>query len=372
MTGGFGNPNNKNIRALVEFNGYLYAITSNGRDGGEVHRSPTGESNSWEKVVDQSFRAFGNRRRRPLRSLHVFNGSLFVGTGMGAQIWRSEDGVRWRCVVEDGFGQGLRNFSVRALEVFNGHLFAGTGAEFFGSAGVYSSAEGDIWQRVACDGFRSPPGNNIVYALGRFDNHLYAGTFNVLTGAAAYRTRDGRSWQLVAARGLGHRGNLYIYQFCAYQPSPAVPARLVVTTGGNPRGGEAWAFDGQRWSMFAPKGFGKWRNSDLWAAGQFGDDFYIGTWKYPIKRAHDNGAELWRLDGATGQWHPETTDGMGNPDNDGIRLLVSWRGALYASLHNRRTGAELWRGEPEPVDSAKQNQAGAESLTASVNRPNAP
>lgn len=369
MTGGFGNPNNKNIRALVEFNDYLYAITSNGRDGGEVHRSATGQPNSWEKVVDQSFRAFGNHRRRPLRSLQVFNGSLFVGTGMGAQIWRSDDGVQWRCVADHGFGQGLRNFSVRALEVFNGHLYAGTGAEFFGSAGVYSSSEGDRWELRVNDAFGRPSGNNIVYALGVFDNHLYAGTFNMLNGAALYRTRDGRSWQLVAARGLGHRGNLYIYQFCTYQPTPSVPARLVITTGGNPRGGEVWAFDGQRWSLFAPKGFGKWRNSELWAVGRFGADLYIGTWKYPIKWARDNGAELWRLDGATGQWQPETTDGMGNPDNDGIRLLVPWRGALYASLHNRRTGAELWRGEPEHVDAPGQGHAWTNSSPASVNRP---
>jgi hypothetical protein len=346
MTGGFGNRNNKNIRALVEFNGHLYAITSNGRDGGEIHRSTSAEPGTWEKIADRAFFAFGNTRKRPrpFRCLKAHNGHLFVGTGVVAQVWRSGDGTGWQRVVDEGFGKGVRNFSVRSLEVFQGHLYAGAGAEFIGSAGVYRTLQGDQWESVVNDGFGRPCANNHVYALGVFDGQLYAGTFNAARGAAVYRTRDGRSWEPVAERGFGHRGNLYIYDFRVYQPAPSTPAKLVATTGGNPGGGEVWIYDGERWSPFAPKGFGKRRNSDIWAAGQFEADFYVGTWKYPIKRSRDNGAELWRFDPAADRWEAETTNGFDNPANDGFRVIFPWRGDLYVSLHNLKTGAELWKG----------------------------
>jgi hypothetical protein len=355
MTGGFGNPNNKNIRSLVEFNGTLYAITSNGRDGGEIHRSPSAEPFTWEKVVGSAFESFGNTRPRPFRSLKAHNGHLFVGTGIVAQVWRSEDGTRWERVADHGFGKGKRNLSVRSLELFRGHLYAGTGTEFFGSAGIYRSLHGDAWEPVVSDGFGKPRSNNHVYSLGVFNDELYAGTFNALRGAAVYRSKDGQSWELVAQRGFGHRGNIYIYDLRVYQPTPSAPAKLVATTGGNPAGGEVWIYDGERWSLWAPKGFGKRRNSDIWAASQFESDFFVGTWKFPLRRSDDNGAELWRLDHRTGKWEAETTDGFGNPDNDGFRVIFPWRGALYVSLHNIKTGAELWRGTRQwTVDSEQQ------------------
>jgi hypothetical protein len=149
---------------------------------------------------------------------------------------------------------------------------------------------------------------------------------------------------MVAERGFGRRGNIYIYDFRTYQPTLSASPKLMATTGGNPGGGEVWIYDGERWTPFAPKGFGKRRNSDLWAASQFEMDFFVGTWKYPLKRSQDNGAELWRFDYGTGRWEAETTGGFGNPANDGFRVIFPWRGALYASLHNLKTGAELWKG----------------------------
>ncbi|MBI3951732.1 MAG: hypothetical protein HY314_14885 [Acidobacteria bacterium] len=343
MTGGFGNPNNKLIRALVEFKGYLYAMTANGADGGEIHRSVTGEPGTWEEVVDRAFLAFGNTRHRPFRSLRVWNDRLYVGTGFVAQIWRSEDGTRWEKVADNGFGKGKRNLSVRSLELFRNCLYAGAGTEFIGSAGVYRSCNGDAWKPVVSDGFGRPWSNNHVYALKVFNDQLYAGTFNALQGAAVYRSHDGQSWEPVAQRGFGHRGNVYVYEFRAYQPTPSAPAKLVAITGGNPAGGEAWIYDGTIWSPFALNGFGKRRNSDIWTASQFESDFYVGTWKFPWQRSDDNGAELWRYDYATGRWEAETLDGFGNPANDGFRVLFPWRGALYATLRNPTTGAELWK-----------------------------
>ena len=161
MTGGFGNPNNELIRGLTEFKGSLYAITLNGRDGGEVHRSASAEPSTWEKVADRAFQAFGNPRKRPFRSLKAYNGHLFVSTGWVAQTWRSDGGVHWQKVADHGVEKGIRNFSVRALESFEGYLYAGTGAEFIGSAGIYRSLQGDVWEAVVSDGFGKPRSNNL-------------------------------------------------------------------------------------------------------------------------------------------------------------------------------------------------------------------
>lgn len=342
MTGGFGSRHNRIIRALVEFDGKVYAATSNRRTGGEIHRTDKGDWEAWEKVVDRSFADLGNRWR-PFRSLAVMNELLFAATGGVAQVWRSRDGINWDKVTAEGFGKGVWNFSVRAMEPFEGRLYAGTGAEWAGRAEVYRSVDGDAWEPVVGDNFRARS-NNIVYALGVYNGHLYAGTCDLLRGAAVYRTSDGRSWEVVASGGFGHRGNLYICDFRVYQAKPLMGASLVATTGWNPAGAEVWIYDGQRWDLFAPKGFGKRRNIDLAAASEFASDFYVGTWKTWWRWSRDNGAELWRYDSRTSRWEAETVDGFGNPYNVGIRVIFPCGDALYASLRNCRTGAEIWKG----------------------------
>lgn len=330
------------VRALKEFRGKLYAATAS-NFGGQIYRSDSAERATWERVVDRSFRAFGERLPHPFRSLVNWRGKLFAGTGWVAQVWQSGDGMQWRKVAGNGFGKGARNFSVRALEAFDGALYAGTGVEFTGSAAVCRSHDGNVWESVVEDGFGGS-GDNIVYALAVYDSQLYAGTFNLLRGAGLYRTRDGESWEPVISPGFGDRRNRYIYDLRVYQPTASTPVWLVATTGGNFGGGQVWIYDGKQWSALAHGGFGKWRNCEIWAASQFEDNFYVGTWKCPWGFTNDRGAELWRFDHRTEQWEPETTNGFGNPLNAGIRVLFPWRGALYATLRNTVTGAELWKG----------------------------
>lgn len=352
MTGGFGNPGNKLLRGLQVFQGRLYAITFND-EGGEVYRSVTLDPLTWEKVVDAGFLTLGNAFAPKFRSLSVWAGQLFVGTGFrrsdGAQIWRSSDGTVWTLSFDSGeLGNGP-TLNVRAMVSFGDYLYAGMGAEFVGTAQIFRSRTGREWEPVVDDGFGPQRGNDNIYSLGVFDGRLYAGTFN-LRGAEIYRSDDGRTWERVATRGIGDRRNLYIYELRVYQPTPESTPRLIAITGPNPSGGQVWAYDGEAWSLFAPPGFGNQRNTDMWQANQFGRDFYVGTFKEEIRPgsrlSDEDGAELWRYDDATGQWVPETLDGFGNPNNTGIRTIFAWNGALYVGTLNEETGCELWRGVP--------------------------
>jgi hypothetical protein len=260
-----------------------------------------------------------------------------------AQVWCSADGVSWRKITRDGFGRGAWNFSVRAMEPFADRVYAGTGVECGGVAEVYRSDGDDRWERVVGDGFGRRT-NNIVYAMAVYEDQLYAGTANVLRGAGVYRTRDGRAWEPVAEGGFGQRANHYVCDLRVYQETPASRPKLVATTGWNPGGAGVWIYDGQRWARFAPRAFGTRRNIDIAAAGQFDGDFYAGTWKtwWPWPAA--NGAELWRYDGRTSRWERETTDGFGNPHNVAIRVIHPSPDALYVTVRNRKTGAEIWKG----------------------------
>jgi len=300
------------------------------------------------------FHEFGNDLTPQFRLIKAWGGQLFVGTGLAgntldAQIWRSQDGTAWDRVFDSALEGKGRNVSVRAMAPFGAYLYAGMGTEFIGSAKIFRSLTGQDWDLIVGDGFGKPHLNNHVYALGVFEGQLYAGTFN-LAGAQVYRSSDGESWELVAKRGFGDPRNLYIYELRVFQPPPESRARLVAITGPNPRGGQVWAYDGVTWSLIAPKGFGKLRNTDLWQAIQFLSDFYVGTFKEEFRRAsklsNDKGAELWRFDHSAGEWIAETTDGFGNPANIGIRVIFPWQGALYVGTQNVETGCELWKGTP--------------------------
>lgn len=355
MTGGFGDANDATPRGLIEFRDYLYVMTA----GGKIYRSKTGDAASWEKVIDGGFRD-ESATISIFRSIIAWKDMLYVGTGpgdddadrspVGAQVWRSADGLMWKKVASDGFGRGKKmHRSVRSLVEFGDYLYAGTGAEFIGTGAVYRTKDGVHWEQAAEDGFGKPQANQHVYALGVYQGALYAGTFNPY-GAEVHRTKDGVTWEKISEGGFGTRRNIYIYELRTYQPEPDSPPRLIAITGPNSRGGEVWSYDGSTWTRIAPPGFGFRRNTDIWQAVQVEKDFYVGTWKIPHKiiapREKGQGAELWRFDYVKGSWTPETLDGFGNPDNSGIRSMTLWNGAFYVGMYNKKTGVEIWRGTP--------------------------
>jgi len=97
---GFGDTNNEDFAALVEFNDYLYVTTGNPAEGGQLWRTPVTNATNWssttpwEQVVSGGF---GNTNNIELHRIIVACGNLWVSFSgkMTAQVWRSADGVNW-------------------------------------------------------------------------------------------------------------------------------------------------------------------------------------------------------------------------------------------------------------------------------------
>jgi hypothetical protein len=105
-----GDPWNEQVSAYAEFQGQLYAATTNWDNGFELWRSPSGDAGDWTKVADNSLGTFspaGGCR------LDVFNNTLLVipwgwmnqdYSSGPVHLWTSRDGLSYDLVTDDGFG----------------------------------------------------------------------------------------------------------------------------------------------------------------------------------------------------------------------------------------------------------------------------
>ena len=99
----------KFVRALVEFDGALYAATSQG-NGGMVLRSADGLR--WEKVFESKDPNF--------YGLIAFHHALWLGTGNHGRLYRSLDGSKWHLAA------ALEDEGIRALAAYEGRLYLAT------------------------------------------------------------------------------------------------------------------------------------------------------------------------------------------------------------------------------------------------------
>jgi len=106
---GFGDTNNTDIAALVEFSGMLYAATGNKQEGGQLWRTALANATNWssptawEQVVSGGFDSTNNSE---LHRILAAGGCLWVPLASGPrleQVWRSADGAHWVQSNADGF-----------------------------------------------------------------------------------------------------------------------------------------------------------------------------------------------------------------------------------------------------------------------------
>lgn len=186
VTDGFNSDSdNASVVAFEIFNGYLYAGTANQATGGEVWRSPTGDSNSWIQVNPDGF---GDASNGLVTAFAIYDGYLYASThhfsGAGAQVWRCQicDNSDWTKVVDNGFG----NVDTRrqpALEVFNDALYFVAGNSVTGME-VWRTSNGTQWEQVGFSGFGDNNNRATLYdsPVTVFNNSLYIGTINSVTG----------------------------------------------------------------------------------------------------------------------------------------------------------------------------------------------
>jgi hypothetical protein len=139
-TNGFGSVNNTAVVSLEVFAGKLYAGTWNSATGAEIWRTANGTS--WERVLQGGF---GNSDNGRIAALVAFRGELFALVGnseTGAEVWRSPSGDTnsWIKVIDGGFGSGRG-----ALLAWDNHVALSDGALYIGTY-TFGNSGGRVWK----------------------------------------------------------------------------------------------------------------------------------------------------------------------------------------------------------------------------------
>jgi hypothetical protein len=244
---GFGDPNNISVSPASEFNGEVYAGTTNDETGGQVWRSPDAGA-TW---LPANPGGFGDPNNLTVTPNEVFNGQIYAGTDNqtnGGQLWRSIDGVNWVQVANNGFGDP-NTVQIQPTLVSGGFLYVAATNLVTGGQ-IWRSADGVNWTQVNVDGFGNP--NNIsAIPRGVYGGQIYAGTANLTTGGEIWRSPNGTTWTQVVAGGFGDSNNSVMFV------SEVFAGRLFAGTYNSVTGGEVWSsLDGSNWTQSNIDGFG--------------------------------------------------------------------------------------------------------------------
>ena len=326
---GFGDRWNDLVLALANFNGDLYAGTSNG-EGGEVWRS----GSEWEQVNGNGF---GNSDNGGIDDLIEFDDYLYASTWNepdGGEVWRY-NGTPWSQVASGGFGDST-NVEIYRFAVFDETLYASTWSytDTHGTE-IYTTTNGTSWTRAVSNGFGDA--NNIAaLSFESFNGYLYAGTYNTTTGGEIWRSTNGASWSQVNLDGFGEAGNI------AVSAVTALTDWLYASTRHEPGAGtEVWrcqVCDGTDWTQVVANGFGNTDTRGASALEVFRDRLYL------IVGNSTTGLEVWRTaDGAN--WQQVGFAGFGDSNNrasywDNSVAVTNDR--LYIGTWNYANGGEIW------------------------------
>jgi len=213
-------------QSFTEFNGYLYVSTSN-IGGTELWRSSDGVN--WNRANDDGFGDAMNTAS----DMVEFNGDLYAVTSnsaTGFEVWRSGDGTSWSKIGDDGFGDVNNNYG-GGLRIFRDELYLTTFNLVVPGVRVWRSSDGDTWNQVGSSGFGDP--NNQQGLSTVAGDYLYVGAFNWATGVEVWRSGDGASWSQINQDGFGdvdnHYGRFFVFK-----------NHLYVGTDNDPTGVEVW------------------------------------------------------------------------------------------------------------------------------------
>lgn len=333
---------------------------------------------------DEIPRDVGYRKMVVFQRPHDPAPALYVSTVsiIGSLILRSEDGERFVPVSTSGLS-GLKAWSYRTLLPFNGRLYTSPVGRMSGELIERNTTESPMvfenvdpvvapWHPVSEAGFGDPT-NSCIYEMVSFNGFLYGGTFNPYRGFQIWKMRAQGSppyqWKQVITDGA-FRGNaneaaasmcvfsnaLYVgtgIQGLGYDkeynagPAEAELIRIYPDDSWDLIVGESrHTFDGVKipLSGLGP-GFNNRYNSVIWQMAEHDGWLYAGThnWcsylaffkpSFSIGKARhwgraidgllekEGGFDLWRS--RTGiNWEPVTRVGFGNPNNYGLRTMVS-------------------------------------------------
>lgn len=318
-----------------------------------IWRTASGEPGSWEQI-------WTNSTGGSVRALRVHNGLLYIavtheyfgdvaGAGGSGEIYATDGDTFW-LVNGDGFGNA-DNTGVFELASFNGWLYAGT---------LNRNQGYEVWKLEGPGGQTDPvpvvtqggpsPANMGAGTMCIFGGRLYVGALNFLAlnlhggqlirGADLIRINADDSWETVVGpgsaggvtSGFGNRSNGYVWSLVEHN------GKLYCGT-----------FDAATFLRLLQVGL-----PDLRAL----IEYYTREEDKRDPRLFDivvhNGAELYVSDDGV-NWSMVFRDGLGNPDNYGVRQLMNINGELIMGLSNVFDGLSVWRARL-PLDTNGETQ----------------
>jgi hypothetical protein len=114
--------------------------------------------------------------------------------------------------------------NINAMTEFKGELYAGTMSAISAvpvNSAVYRSKDGMNWKKVSQDGFGDPLHNTTIGAMIAFKDKLYVGTGDWFRNGVAqlWRTRDGATWEPIDTAGFGDSNNFVLSGLTTYRGS---------------------------------------------------------------------------------------------------------------------------------------------------------
>ncbi len=295
---GFGDGANWGLNHLVVFDNELYAGMRNDLTGASIYRSSDGAV--WDPVMTGGF---GNVDTGSIYRMEVFYGMIYAGTAMwdaehGAEIWRSPSGDAdtWERVVSEGY-DSIDNYVMRASAVHDGAIyFAAMNVnkpDYNSTSGslIIRSTSGDegSWTKAALNGF-GDNNNFVISGLVSFDGYLYASTTSwSWQGIQVWRCQVCESqddWEMVVDNGFGNDDNFGISNLAVHDDA----LYLVI---GNPYGMQVWRSESGNsgsWEQLVQGGFGDFINSSPYFSNLavYREMLFIGTDNWA------NGPEIWQ------------------------------------------------------------------------------
>lgn len=359
----------------------------------------------WERVMDwrevesgPPWSTRGVRTLLPYRSKADGRNYLYAGTfGELPALWRSATGDAgdWQLVY-----QGDRYGSVRGFAVHDGLLYFGLSYESVESpsVGQVFSTDGEYVSPIMTDGFGSPH-NAGIYSLASFEGWLYAGTINLDRGFELWRlagpdlttpperiiAAETHDSALEAVADLQvFREHLYVgtIVFFNLNKDGFPPLHRAADLYRVDSAGHVEVVAGPNSIGGTKAGFGELSNAFTWSLEVHKERLYCGTWdgdsvlpvlidywpriletynerigadvlRFPppfeatvrsgwYDATTRRGGRLYSSDDGV-NWQEEFTGGLGDPQNYGVRNLLSVGDQMFLGLANVNTGLTIWK-----------------------------
>lgn len=166
------------VYAMTVYEGQLYAGLGNSRNDAEVWRF---NGTAWTKIGGDGVSGSWDSEFEEVYVMRIYDGQLYAGLGRGtgdAELWRY-DGTDWEKIGGDAINGSWpdgTNERVRSMAIYNGSLFVGLG-DSAGDGEVWEY-DGVNWTKIGGNGLNSGWTTTIenVGTLIDYRGKLYAGT----------------------------------------------------------------------------------------------------------------------------------------------------------------------------------------------------